>query len=145
MSDIIYPRLSYKITGLCFSVHKSLGRYCREKQYADRLEILLKANEVNFKREIILDSSKSILELPSSGNRADFLVEEKIILDVKAKKFITKEDYFQMQRYLKSTNLRLGMIVNFRNTYLKPKRVLNSSAKSSHHSRSHSSNSHRYL
>ena len=50
--------------------------------------------------------------------------KNKIVLDAKAKKFITKEDYFQMMRYLRIANIKLGLIVNFRNTFLKPKRVL---------------------
>ena len=63
------------------------------------------------------------------GNRIDYLIEQKIIVDIKAKPFITKEDYRQMQRYLQSSNMELGMIVNFRNVYLKPKRILNSEGK----------------
>ena len=55
----------------------------------------------------------------------DFIIEGKIIVDIKAKKFITKEDYNQMQRYLNVSGLILGMIVNFRNTHLKPKRIIN--------------------
>ena len=39
--------------------------------------------------------------------------------------FITKEDYFQTQRYLQAANIKLGLIVNFRSTFLKPKRVIN--------------------
>ena len=64
-------------------------------------------------------------ELEFSGNIPDFIVEEKIIVDFKAKKFVTKDDYFQMMRYLEFAHLPLGMIVNFRSTYLKPQRVIN--------------------
>ncbi|MFV1917184.1 MAG: GxxExxY protein [Patescibacteria group bacterium] len=39
-----------------------------------------------------------------------------MILDIKSKKFITKEDYCQIQRYLKAASLKLGLIVNFHNT-----------------------------
>ena len=59
------------------------------------------------------------------GNIADFIVDSKIVVDMKAKKFITKDDYFQMQRYLKASNFELGLIINFRAPHLKPKRVLN--------------------
>jgi GxxExxY protein len=122
MKKILYPELSYKLTGFCFRVHKELGRFCREKQYSDRLEQFLKGNSIFYKREYDLGNldPKNL-----KGNKVDFLIENKIILEIKAKKFITKEDYNQMQRYLQNSGLELGMIVNFRNTYLKPKRVLN--------------------
>ncbi|OGM09128.1 hypothetical protein A2159_01700 [Candidatus Woesebacteria bacterium RBG_13_34_9] len=126
MNDIVFKELSYRINGICFKVHRDIGRFGREIQYADKLEDLFKGNEINFKREFEI---KDLQNNKKTGNRPDFIIEDRILLDVKAKKFITKEDYYQMQRYLKSANIRLGMIVNFRNTYLKPKRVLNSKAK----------------
>jgi len=121
--EIIHKELSYKITGLCFKVHTELGRFCREIQYSNRFEELLQENKLNYKREIEIKSFNN--ESPN-GNRVDFIVEDKIIIDFKAKKFITKEDYFQMQRYLRGADLKLGMIINFRSPHLKPKRVLNS-------------------
>ncbi|MBI2190327.1 MAG: GxxExxY protein [Candidatus Levybacteria bacterium] len=122
MAQLIYPELSYKITGLCFKIHHKLGRFCREKQYSDSLEEALKHANVVFEREFEI---KKLTNDSPYGNRVDFLIENKIILDIKAKKFITKEDYIQMQRYLHGANLELGLIVNFRSSYLKPKRVLN--------------------
>jgi GxxExxY protein len=113
--------LSYKINGICFKVYNGLGRFCSERQYADKLEELLNENKVEYKREFEI----SKLVDSQLGNRPDFIIENQIILDVKAKKFITKEDYYQMMRYLEASNFQLGLIVNFRNTYLKPKRVVN--------------------
>jgi GxxExxY protein len=60
------------------------------------------------------------------------MVEGKIPVDIKAKKFITKEDYDQMQRYLEAADKKLGLIVNFRMTYVKPKRIINSRYDSRH-------------
>ncbi len=122
MKEILHKELSYKITGLCFQVQKELGRFCREKQYADRLEELLKENGLNYEREFEI---KDVHTSQTTGNRVDFLIENKIIVDLKAKNFIFKDDYFQMQRYLRSLDLELGMIINFRSAHLKPKRVLN--------------------
>lgn len=119
--EIILKDLSYKITGFCFKVHNQLGRFGSERQYADKLEEILKENKINYKRE--LEISK-LIDSPE-GNRPDFIIENKVILDAKAKKFITKEDYFQIMRYLEASNFQLGLIVNFRSTYLKPKRVIN--------------------
>ncbi|MEK7061590.1 MAG: GxxExxY protein [Patescibacteria group bacterium] len=121
-NKFILGDLSYKITGICFKIHNKLGRFCSERQYSNKLEEVLKENNIGYKREFEI---AKLVDSPL-GNRPDFIIKNKIILDVKAKKFITKEDYYQMLRYLIAAKIRLGLIVNFRNTYLKPKRVLNS-------------------
>ncbi len=122
MKNLIHPELSYKITGLCFKVHNDLGRFCREIQYADKLEELLQKESIQYKREFPLCKHNST---SPKGNIVDFLIENKIIIELNAKKFVTKDDYIQTQRYLKSANIELGLIVNFRYTYIKPKRILN--------------------
>lgn len=96
----------------------------KERQYADELEDQFKSAGISYLREF--EITKLNAAMPD-GNRVDFLVEDQIILDVKAKQFITKEDYYQMNRYLAVGNKHLGLIVNFRQAYLKPKRVLNPS------------------
>jgi len=58
-------------------------------------------------------------------NIPDFIIDNKIVVDLKNKDFITKEDYFQIQRYLQSCGKKLGLIVNFRQKRLYPKRILN--------------------
>ena len=120
---ILYSQLSYKITGLCFQVHNELGRFAREKQYADRLEQLLKSNEIKYKREARIPFKSQNDKI--TGNIVDFLVENKIIIECKARRVITKQNYYQTQRYLKAANIKLGMIVNFNERYLKPRRVIN--------------------
>lgn len=47
-SDLLYPDLSYKISGLCFDVQNKLGRFRSEKTYADALEIALKKSGLAF-------------------------------------------------------------------------------------------------
>lgn len=118
--NLIYPELSYKITGLLCEVHRKLGRYCKERQYQDMLETILKKNDIAYIREIKLPIAEDV-----GGNQADFLIEDQSILECKAKPFITKEDYYQILQYLRASNKRLGLLVNFRNRYLKPKRIVN--------------------
>ena len=118
--ELLHPELSYKVCGVLFSVHNKLGRFCREIQYGDLLELELKNRGLFFEREKVLPIIQG-----DNSNKIDFCIENKILLELKSKKFITKEDYFQMMRYLKSSGLKLGLIVNFRSTYLKPKRVIN--------------------
>lgn len=114
-SKLIYPELSYILTGICFEIHNALGRFSREKQYSDALELRLKELKIVFKREARVGNKSNIV---------DFSIADKIILEVKAKPFILKEDFYQLQRYLQSTNYKLGLLVNFRNRYLKPTRIV---------------------
>jgi GxxExxY protein len=124
MNKIIEKDLSYKIMGLCFKVHKKIGRFAREKQYSNELELLFKQESVNYNKEYEI---RNIKATSAKGNKVDFIVENKIIIDLKAKPFITKEDYYQMQRYLQAADFELGLIINFRAYKLVSKRILNSS------------------
>jgi len=118
---IIHRALSYQLNGLLFKIHNTLGRYCREKQYGDALAALLADPKIPFERE-------KPLPLPLVENQltnlADFVVEEKIVLELKAKPLITKADYAQVQRYLQASKIKLGLLANFRNQYLRPIRII---------------------
>ena len=112
---------------MCFEAHDILGRFCKEKQYCDALEELFIREGIDFERE--KDLSLLLGERKIKGCRVDFIINEKILLDAKAKNYITKEDYRQMKRYLSITGLKLCIVVNFREISLRPKRILNSQAK----------------
>lgn len=120
---IIYKDLSYKIVGLLFETHARLGRYRNENEYGDYFEELLKKEKIKYKREcrINFDSEDKI----TCRNIYDFIIEDKIILEFKTVDFLRKEYYFQIKRYLSATNIKLGILVNFRDNYLKPKRIIN--------------------
>lgn len=128
MTDkLIYKELSYKINGLLFKTHNDLGRYKNEKQYADYFENLLIKEGIKYEREVKLNIA---FEGERVGrNICDFIIDdkgEKIIIELKAVRFLTNEDYFQIKRYLSCSSIELGIIVNFRQKYLEPKRILNS-------------------
>lgn len=131
MKEILHKELSYKINGILFKVHNKLGRFRNEKQYSDAIEEELKIAQILYRRELYLE--KSFEGEGINRNKVDFLIDNKIILEIKAKPIITKNDYFQSQRYLHSANYKLGILVNFRRQYLKPKRIINADF-DSHHS-----------
>jgi GxxExxY protein len=123
MDKVIYKDLSYQITGLLFKTHKELGRFRNEKQYADYYESLLKENSIKYIREYKFEDQQY-----GTGKIrciCDFIIEDKIIIEFKAENFITTKDYYQAKRYLVTLNLKLAIIVNFRQYRLSPKRVLN--------------------
>ncbi|MBU4421795.1 GxxExxY protein, partial [Patescibacteria group bacterium] len=75
--------------------------------------------KIEFKRETPIEIADR------KSNFADFIIENKILLELKTKNFIDKKDYYQTQRYLENANLQLGIIINFQQEHLKPKRVVN--------------------
>jgi GxxExxY protein len=125
MGKLIYPDLSYLLNGILFKIHNQLGRFRNEKEYGDALENELNKAAIKYEREKILPPS---FEGEKNGrNKIDFLIEGIIILEIKTKRIIEREDYYQIKRYLSALNKKLGILVNFRERYLKPRRILNSS------------------
>jgi len=124
---VIYRELSFKINGILFRVKKNLGQYKNELQYCDGIANELANEKLKFEREKILP--ESFIGESKGRNRIDFLIEDKIILEVKSKQFITKNDYYQVRRYLDALHKKLAILVNMRNYYVRPKRILNSDVK----------------
>ncbi len=122
---VLYPELSYKVTGLLFEIHNSLGRYCKEKQYGDALEQLLEEANIPYERESPLPLEHIVNRFT---NKADFVINKQLLVELKAKPLVSKLDYIQTQRYLAAGKLKLGVIANFRNKYLKPIRVIRSNS-----------------
>lgn len=112
---VIYPELSYKLVGILYEVHKELGMYAREKQYGDFIEKRFKESKLPYEREI---------SISNTGNILDFLVEDKIVLELKSVREISKECYRQLQNYLQQSGIKLEILVNFRTPHLRPTRII---------------------
>lgn len=120
---IIFKDLSYQINGVLFDIHNELGSYCNEQQYCDAIEKQLQHKKIKYEREKVLPPS---FEGEENRNKIDFLIDNKIVLEIKTKRLITREDYYQVRRYLQALKQKLGILVNFRDRYLRPKRIINS-------------------
>lgn len=112
---LLYPDISYKLVGIFFDIHNTIGRYARERQYGNMFEEKLKELKIKHVREF---------RVGSTGNIVDFSIENTILVELKTKRALMKEDYYQIQRYLQITNFRLGFLVNFSSRYLNPKRIV---------------------
>ncbi|MCF6269204.1 MAG: GxxExxY protein [Melioribacteraceae bacterium] len=123
MTDIIYKNESYKIIGICFEVHNNLGPGFLEIVYKDALEYEFKKANIPFEREKQYDINYKGLILRHNFF-ADFVIYNKIILEVKSVKFLVDEFTARTINYLKCSSNKLGLIVNFGELKLISKRIV---------------------
>lgn len=124
MPEIVEREFSYKIMGMLFSVHNQLGNRYQEKYYQRAIEEGLKLQKIRYKKEILVDLMFNKVRIGKYF--LDFLIEEKIILEVKTVENLKPKDFKQVLAYLTSKNIQLGILANFRSDRLTYKRILNS-------------------
>jgi len=112
MSNLLYEDLSYKIIGAAREVYKELGPGYLESVYEDALCYELNLLIIEYQRQIELDVHYKNIKFERRF-RADLLVEKKILVENKAIKKITNQDEAQLINYLKTTQLRVGLLFNF--------------------------------
>lgn len=123
MADIIYKEESYTITGKCFEVHNNLGPGFLEIVYKDALEYEFKMASIPYTREVEYEVNYKNIILPHKFY-ADFVVFDKIILEVKGIAGLVDEHIAQTINYLKVPGNKLGLLVNFGELKLKYKRLV---------------------
>ena len=123
MSSLLYKEESYKIIGACMEVHRELGKGFSEIIYGDALEIEFKKNNITYSREERFDITYKENLLPHYYF-ADFVIDEKIILEIKAISELTKSHVKQTLNYLAASKLKLALLVNFGEDSLNYKRVI---------------------
>lgn len=127
VAKLVYPELSYKIVGILYNVHTELGGKYQEKYYQRAVEVAFKEIGLSYKKEIAVDL---LFNKEKIGKYfLDFLIEDKIILELKATPRFNRDDFRQVIAYLRAKELKLGILANFRGDKLVFKRILNSEAK----------------
>ena len=122
-SKVVYKELSYEIVGVLFEVHNELGYGLQEKYYEKAIEKLFIQNKISFKRQ-------APYELTFKGEKIgkyyiDFVVENKVVLEIKKGNYYSKRNLEQIKGYLKVSNLKLAILANFTPNGVKFIRVLN--------------------
>lgn len=111
MGEYLYEDLTYAIIGAGIEVHKVLGAGFLEAVYQTALAHELSLRKIAYSEQVRLEVKyKQIL---AGEYRADFLVEEKVIVEIKATKKLTEIDEAQLINYLKATGYRVGLLLNF--------------------------------
>lgn len=122
MPEIIYKELSYKIIGIAMEIHRELGYGYLEKVYENALLVLLKENNINAEQQKELSVNFRGYEV--GKYIADIVIENKIILELKVATAIKDVHKAQVANYLKTTGLKLGIIINFGKDRLEYERVV---------------------
>jgi len=121
--DILYRDLSYRIRGSIYTVFKKLGPGFLENIYQKALEI-----ELN-KRDIAFETQKEIKVyydgIEVGVHKLDLVVEDKIILELKAVDDLHPQHEAQIISYLKASGLPLGFLVNSGGEKARIKRYIN--------------------
>ena len=121
---ILYKDESYKIIGICMYIHSKLGFGFLESVYCEILEKEFIKHHIPYQREIKLDLFFDGEKLEKKF-KADFICYDDIILEIKSVSFLHENFTRQTLNYLKATNKKLGLLINFGEKYLKYKRIIN--------------------
>ena len=124
MDDLVYKQESYQIIGACIEVHKYLGCGFLESVYQEALAIEFNNQHIPYEREKALTIKYKNVELDKKYI-SDFVCYSKIVVETKAVKEICDEHRAQIINYIKATNMKLGLLINFGETSLKYERFIN--------------------
>ena len=120
---IEYQDITYKIIGSCMEVHRSLGRGLLEVIYKDALEHELRLTGIKYERE----KNYNVVYkgyLLKHQFCADFVVEDKIILEIKSCNHIIDEFIKQTLNYMAISQCKIGLLINFGEPSLNFKRLI---------------------
>jgi GxxExxY protein len=104
--------ISFKIRGCIFKVYNSLGPGLLESVYEAALVYELQSINLITKTQILIPVVYNEVKL-DLGFRADIIVEDKVLIEIKSVENVAEVHHKQVLTYLKLTGIRLGILVNF--------------------------------
>jgi len=109
---LLYKDEVYAIVGAAIEVHKELGPGFLEAVYHEALEMEFTNRGIPFISKPLLNV-KFKNKILKKRYEADFLCYDKIIIEIKSQSILTAHDEAQLINYLKATELRIGLLINF--------------------------------
>lgn len=107
--------LEYRVTGACIEVHKALGPGLLESVYHKCLKNELYLRKINFKSEVVVPVNYKGIEVEAEL-RCDFLIEDILVLELKAVDAVHPIHEAQILTYMKLLQIPKGLLVNFNTT-----------------------------
>ena len=123
-TELKYKDITEKIIGASFEVHKFLGNGFQEVIYQRALAFEMRKVGLEFQREIEQEIFYKDLQEPIGTRRADFVVEGKVLVELKAKIELEDVHLAQVLNYLKAYKLEVGLLINFGSKSLTFKRLV---------------------
>jgi GxxExxY protein len=124
MEKLKYSDITEKIIGASFEVHKFLGNGFQEVIYQRALAHEFNKSKLEFAREIEQEIFYKELEEPIGTRRADFVVEGKVLVELKALVQLEDVHLVQVLNYLKAYKLEVALLINFGSKSLTFKRLV---------------------
>jgi len=124
MPELKYKDITEKIIGASFEVHSFLGNGFQEVIYQRALAWEMAQKNLGFAREIEQEIFYKDLPKPIGTRRADFVVENKVLVELKAIKELEDVHLAQALNYLKAYKLEVGLLINFGSKSLTFKRLV---------------------
>ena len=123
MSELKYKETTEKIIGAAMKVHAALGNGFQEVIYQRALAIEFTENKIPFKREFNMKVFYKSIEV--GERRVDFLVDGKIMVELKAQVSLESVHLAQAKNYLEAYNVEVGLLINFGAQSIQFKRLEN--------------------
>lgn len=111
-NQFLYKEETYKIVGACMEVHRTLGCGFLEPVYQDAIALEFKNCGIPYEREKEFPITYKGVPLPRTY-KVDFLCYGHIIVEIKALSQTTGDHTAQVLNYLKASNLKVGLLINF--------------------------------
>jgi len=124
MVELKHKDITRKIIGAAFKVHQGVGCGFQEVIYQRSLAIEMNKAGLTFARELTQNIYYSDLEEHLGTRRADFVVEEKVLVELKAVAKMDEVHFAQALNYLKMYELEVGLLINFGSRSLTFKRLV---------------------
>jgi len=124
IEEFKFQQLTHDIIGCAMEVHKFLGNGFQEVIYQRALAYELFKTSLEFDREIEQDIFYKDLKDPIGTRRADFVVKNKVLVELKALKQLEEVHWAQTLNYLKAYRLEVGLLINFGGKSLEWKRFI---------------------
>jgi GxxExxY protein len=124
MGELLHKEITGKILGCAFDVHSFLGNGFQEVIYQRALSIEFKAANLSFKRELEMPIYYKNSNQRIGLRRVDFLVEDKVLVEIKAVSALQDVHLAQILNYIKVYKLGIGLLINFGSKSIEYKRVI---------------------